>query len=196
MLKTSLGVNIKKSAQSWENYTSDPYITDLVNYGLRLDLIENPNKNVYNADPLSKAETSVINAEVIKILDKKVVQPSLFQEGEFVSGVFTRNKKDGSKRMILNLKKFNENVYYKHFKMETIKNIQPNVYMASIDLKDAFYSVPIRVSDQKYLKFKANEFYQYTCMPNGYGPAMRIFTKLTKIPFPFLRKKGHSLLFM
>ena len=28
-------------------------------------------------------------------------------------------------------------------------------------------------------------------MPNGYGPAIRIFTKITKIPFTLLRKKGH-----
>ena len=28
-------------------------------------------------------------------------------------------------------------------------------------------------------------------MPNRYGPAMRIFTKVIKIPFTFLRKKGH-----
>ena len=28
-------------------------------------------------------------------------------------------------------------------------------------------------------------------MPNGYGPAMRIFTKITKIPFTHLRKKVH-----
>ena len=28
-------------------------------------------------------------------------------------------------------------------------------------------------------------------MPNGYARAMRIFTKLTKVPFFYLRKKGH-----
>ena len=50
--------------------------------------------------------------------------------------------------------------------------------MASIDLKDAFYSVPIH----KKRKF--------VCMPNGYGPAMRIFTKISKIPFSILREKG------
>ena len=27
-------------------------------------------------------------------------------------------------------------------------------------------------------------------MPNGYGPAMRVFTKLTKVPFSVLREKG------
>ena len=47
--------------------------------------------------------------------------------------------------MILNLKRLNKFVYYKHFKMEYLQNvlklIRPEVYMASIDLKDAFYSI-------------------------------------------------------
>ena len=29
-------------------------------------------------------------------------------------------------------------------------------------------------------------------MPNGYGPAMRIFTKITKVPFGYLRSQGHN----
>ena len=29
-------------------------------------------------------------------------------------------------------------------------------------------------------------------MPNGYGPAMRICTKITKIPFSVLRMQGHT----
>ena len=45
--------------------------------------------------------------------------------------------------MILNLKKFKKFVNYKHFKMEFINNIinliKPDVYMASIDLKDPFF---------------------------------------------------------
>ena len=49
--------------------------------------------------------------------------------------------------MILNLKNFNKFVNYKHFKMESINNvlniIRPNVYMASKDLNDALFSVPI-----------------------------------------------------
>jgi len=41
--------------------------------------------------------------------------------------------------------------------MDTLQSvislITPNCYMASVDLKDAYYCVPIAVSDQKYLKF-------------------------------------------
>ena len=79
--------------------------------------------------------------------------------------------------------------------MESIKQVidivRHNVYMTSIDLKDAFYSIPIYPEHQKYLKFVAlSKIYQYTCMPNGYGLSMRIFTKVSKVPISYLRSKG------
>ena len=60
-----------------------------------------------------------IDAEIKKLLIKKVIKPCK-KEGGFISNIFTRPKKDGTKRMILNLKKFNENIEYKHFKMESL----------------------------------------------------------------------------
>ena len=80
--------------------------------------------------------------------------------------------------------------------MESINNvinpIQPNVYMTSIDQKDAFFSVPINNDYQKYLKFIFGNLSQFTSMPNGYGRAMRIFTKILKIRFGYLRSQGHN----
>ena len=61
--------------------------------------------------------------------------------------------------------------------------------MASIDLKDAFYSAPVHKNHQDYLTFFV-EYLNFVCMPNGYGPTMRIFTNISKIPFSILRKKG------
>ena len=74
--------------------------------------------------------------------------------------------------------------------MESIKQVidivRLNAYMASIDLKDAFYSIPIHSEHQKYLKFVVlSKIYQYTCMLNGYGLAMRIFTKVSKVLFSY-----------
>ena len=85
---------------------------------------------------------------------------------------------------------------YRH-KKQTSKNaadttFKPNVYMASIDLKDAFSSVPIHNDYQRYLKFTFGNLFQFTLMPNGYGPAMRIFTKISKVPFGHLRSQGHN----
>ena len=59
--------------------------------------------------------------------------------------------------MVLNLKNLNKFVVYHHFEMDTIWSavnmMKHNCFMASIDLKDAFYSVPICVEQQKFLKF-------------------------------------------
>ena len=94
--------------------------------------------------------------------------------------------------MILNLKQFNTDVTFCHFKTKSIKEVIdiviPNVYMASIDLKDAFYPIPIHPEHHKYLKFVVlSRIYQYTCMSIDYGPAMHIFTKASKVPFSHLR---------
>ena len=67
--------------------------------------------------------------------------------------------------------------------------------MASRDLKDAYYSVPIHAQDQKYLKFQwNNEFYKYTCFANGLSPCPRMFTKLLKPVYSTLRQKGNALI--
>ena len=70
--------------------------------------------------------------------------------------------------------------------------IRPNVYMAYIDLKDAFFSVPIHSTYNKYLKLTFDGLFRFTCMPNGYGPAMTVFTKISKVPFGHFRNLGHN----
>ena len=81
--------------------------------------------------------------------------------------------------------------------MESIKQViamvQPGCWMASIDLKDAYYSVPIHKNSRKYLKFVWNSLiYVFTSLPNGYRDAPRIFTKIMKPVFGTLRAMGYS----
>ena len=126
--------------------------------------------------------------EVALLKGKNIVaKANLAENNTFVSRVFVRSKKDGSKLMILKLKKLNKFVEYKHFKVESLQNVlelmTPWVYMASTDLKDVFYSVPVDNNHQAYLTFFVEEYLKFVCMPNGYGPAMRIFTKISKIHF-------------
>ena len=72
------------------------------------------------------------------------------ENNTFVSGVFTRSKKDGSKRMILNLERLSKFVDYRHFKMESLKHmlelIRLTVNITFIDPKDAFYSVLVQIN--------------------------------------------------
>ncbi|XP_071961296.1 uncharacterized protein [Antedon mediterranea] len=83
--------------------------------------------------------------------------------------------------------------------METFSNaltlIDQGVYMTSVDLKDAYYTVPIAYSDVKYLKFvwKGN-LYAFGALPNGLSTGPRLFTKLLKPPLAYLRSRGHIVL--
>ena len=62
-------------------------------------------------------ENEVISTEIKKLLKKNVIDHSTTEYNEFIS---SSNKKDGCRRMILNLKNFNKFVNYKHFQMEKI----------------------------------------------------------------------------
>jgi len=63
--------------------------------------------------------------------------------------------------------------------------------MATIDLKDAYYSVPVNVNHRKYLRFIwKNQLFQYTCLPNGLSSAPRIFAKILKPVYATLRSQG------
>ena len=117
---------------------------------------------------LSDIQSVSIDLEIAQLLQKGIIQPCYHKAGEFISPVFTRPKKDGSFQMILKLKSFNTHVTNHHFKMDNIwtaiRTMKPGCYMASIDLKDAYYSVPISTTDQKFLKFEwKGTLYQFTC---------------------------------
>ena len=53
---------------------------------------------------LNKEEKKVINKELQDLLRAGVITLSKHEEGEFISGIFARQKSDGTYRMILNPK--------------------------------------------------------------------------------------------
>ena len=60
----------------------------------------------------SKREEEFIDMEIQRLLLKGVIAHPVHEEGEFISSMFVRPKKDGSYRMILNLKSLNQYVEY------------------------------------------------------------------------------------
>ena len=184
--------------EKWTEITQDPEIINTVQ-GISMEFEEvqelEPQPTVLQHN-LPETEKSIINEEIKKLSKKKVIEICSPDSQQFVSTVFVRPKKDGTHRMILNLKKFNKNIKYEHFKMETLqtalKLVTPNCFMASIDLKDAYYSVAVDREHQKFLRFQwEDQLWQFNCMPNGLALAPRKFTKLMKPVFATLREKGH-----
>ena len=74
-----------------------------------------------------------------------------------------------------------------------LKLIRLGCYMASIDLKDAYYSVPVADEDRKLLKFQwGDRYFHFTCLPNGLACAPRLLTKLLKPVYTHIRSMGHT----
>ena len=144
-------------------------------------------------------EELIIAAEIKKkLLEKGVIKEATHSTNEYISTVFTRPKKDGSHRLILNIKNLNQFVTYQHFKIESLQSavqlIQKDYWMAVLDLKDAYYSVPINPQHRKYLRFEFKDtLFEFTCLPNGLASAPRVFTKVMKPVIAILRSKGYLL---
>ena len=198
-MPTQLAGRLKYFSTCWEQLTSDSIILEYVT-GVKIEFHNGtqPYKHKVRACNFNAVEQAIVASEIQKLAEKGVIIPSTHEEGEFISTIFLRSKKDGKYRTILNLKQFNEFVQYKHFKMDTldmvIKLMKPGCYMASIDLQDAYYTLPVHPDHQKFLKFKFQDtLYQYTCLPNGLSSAPRIFTKLLKPVYSTLRRMGHVI---
>ena len=126
------------------------------------------------------------------MLGKRVIAHKKHQPEELVSPILVRSKTNGGMRLILNLKSMNKSVPYKNFKMDTIRSIlhqvRSSIFLAKLDIKDAYYSTPIEESHQKLLKFKfEGELYTYWALLNGYTKWLRKFTKLLKPPLSTFR---------
>jgi len=86
---------------------------------------------------------------------------------------------------VINLKPLNHFVQEIHFKMESIQTAIESLnygdYMVSLDLKAAYFRVPIFSPHKKYLRFVwKGVIFQFTCFPFGYSLAPRVFTTIFK----------------
>ena len=181
----------------WKKLTSDVFILNMVQ-GAEIPITDTGDFSDISSsiNQVQGNQTQNMDSELQKLLKIGVIEESISEPGEVISPVFLVKKSDGSHRMILNLKKFNENVAYEHFKMENLSTatqmVTEGCFMASVDLRHAYYSVPVKPPFRKYLKFKwKGRLYQYTCFANGLSNCPRYFTKLLKPVYAHLRSKGY-----
>ncbi|MEW8542095.1 MAG: reverse transcriptase domain-containing protein, partial [Candidatus Thiodiazotropha sp.] len=189
---------ISKFFQNWTKLTKDRFILNVIKEGYEIEFESEPCSNC-NRKPINfnAKEQDIISDLLRKFENKGVIIESEHEPGEILSNIFIRPKQDGSYRLILNLSRLNEHVDKITFKMETLRSalqmIHEGCFFAKIDLKDAFYSVSIKDTFRKYLKFEwQGKLYEFTCLPNGLSTASRIFTKVMKPVFGTLRKMGHE----
>lgn len=195
--KPLVGGRLKYYLHFWESITSDPWILNSVS-GYSLPFKEIPNPYLNPPPHILGEDKSIIENEILSLLDKNAIEEASTQY--FLNQIFLVPKKDGvSWRPILNLKPLNKYLRTEHFKMESVSLLRdilkPGMWLTKLDLKDAYFTVPISKPDRKYLQFSwGSKIYEYKCMPFGLATAPFTFTKITKPLVSLLRQEGILLL--
>ena len=81
--------------------------------------------------------------------------------------------------------------------METLDTVlqimKPGAFAGSLDLKDAYYSVPIYADHTKYLKFSFNKkLYKFVALPNDLKSGHRVFSKIMRVAMSEMRSCGYE----
>lgn len=144
LIDTFTGGRLANFISEWQRLTSDRNVLEIVT-GLTIPFHTTPVQSYLPRQKQFFTEVVHIQSEIDKLLKKKVIRGSQHEQGEFISPIFLRPKKDGSHRMILNLRSLNQFVVTHHFKMDSlhsaIQMMSQSCYMASVDIKDAYYYI-------------------------------------------------------
>ena len=171
----------------------------MIQYGYRPEfhskppLMLHPWQNLASNSPrIAEAVQSLLQKNAVRLVD-------LSRDGQgFYSHLFVVPKKSGGLRPVLNLSALNKYVRNHQFRMETnrsvIAAVQPDDWMISIDLKDAYFHIAIHPECHRYFRFVANgKVYEYTALPFGLSTAPRIFTSIVNVPVGALHKMAVKL---
>ena len=119
---------------------------------------------------MNREEEKAMDQEVESMLTKGAIREAIPKTDQFLSNVFVRPKGDGRYRP------------------------RKGDWMVKLDLKDAYFSVPVSTWSRKLIRFHwKGILYEYLCLAFGLGPTPRIFTKLMKVLVSVLRKLGIRL---
>lgn len=147
------------------------------------------------------AKARTLSQELSVLLAKGAIEPvdPLLQPGGFYSTYFLVTKKNGGFRPILDLRGLNRFLKVLRFHMlstaEVLRTIARGEWFTSIDLKDAYFHVPIAPHHRQFLRFAfQGRHYQFRVLPFGLSLSPRVFTRCVTAALSSLQSQGVKVL--
>ena len=124
-----------------------------------------------------------LRQEVEAMLAKGALEIARDPGPGFYSRLFLVEKATGGWRPVIDLSHLNDFVQLTPFKMETVASVLLSVgegdFLASLDLKDAYFQIPIHGSSRKLLRFMSEgTVYQFKALCFGLSTAPQVFTRV------------------
>ncbi len=183
---------------NWKLLTKDSWVLNTIQ-GYQLALLGRPTQwKTPHPSQFNQEQWVLIQEEMDNLLEKGAISEVYNPQDGYFSNLFLVPKKDRGQRPVINLKGLNQFVQYEHFKMEGIQTVkdllQPGDWLTKIDLKDAYFTIPMNHSNRKYLRFTVRgRSFEFNCLPFGLSSAPWVFTKTLKPVTALLREPGIRL---
>ena len=148
--------------RQWQVIGAESWVVTVLRDGYRFLFLDSP-------PPLSRTPVSfptyragspraqALRQEVEAMLAKGALEIARDPGPSFYSRLFLVEKASGGWRPVIDLSHLNEFVQLTRFKMETVASVMLSVregdFLASLDLKDAYFQIPIHPSSRKLLRF-------------------------------------------
>ena len=184
-----VGTRLQKFWQVWLNLGASRKIVQILKAGYTLPFQNRPLLSRHStviSCYVNHHKNSYLSEALHQLISKNAVE--LVQNPNSL-GVFNRfflvPKPNNKWRPILDLSKLNLFLRVEKFKMETPETIRTSLqqgeWVTSIDLKDAYFHIPIQEQSRKYLRFHVQgQTYQFKALPFGLSTAPLEFTVVAK----------------
>ena len=160
--------------------------------------IEPPLQSRHNPPAIfatSRSKIPVLRPFVENWLKRDILTQALVPPRVFLSRLFTVKKKNGKKRPVLDLSVLNTYIVTPSFRMETLDKvlrlISQVMWATSLDITDAYLSIPIDRSFQKFFCFLLDGVvYMFLRLPFGLTTAPWAFSRVMRPIKICLRLRG------
>ena len=140
-------------------------------------------------------QAQALRQEIEGMLAKGALEIARDPGPGFYSRLFLVEKAFGGWRPVIDLSHLNEFVQLTSFKMETVAPVLVSVregdFLASLDLKDAYFQIPIHRSSRKLLRFKSEgTVYQFQALCFGLSTAPQVFARVFAVVSAWAHSHG------
>ena len=180
---------------NWKGIQATQQVSDIIQ-GYKIPFAEEPSQRFHPFTKVnSEEERGLILQEINSLSAKYAIEEVPMSEFCYFSNMFLVARKSGGKRPVLNLQPLNNFVPDETFKMEGIHLLtdflKPDYFMIKLDMRDAYYSIPINKQSRCYKQFIfERKLYQFKVLVFGLSTAPRIFTKVMKPVVAFIQARG------
>ena len=188
----------------WQAIGAETWVVTVLRDGYRVPFLDSP-------PPLSRTQVSfptyragspqaqALQQEIEGMLAKGALEIARDPGPGFYSRLFLVEKASGGWRPVIDLSHLNEFVQLTRFKMETVASVLLSVregdFLASLDLKDAYFQIPIHRSSRKLLRFTSEgTVYQFQALCFGLSTAPQVFTRVFAVVSVWAHSYGIRLL--